>query len=62
MLLPESIKRAKGEGVKAEKRVIPLINTPPEELSINKEGDTTEWTSKWYHCDLQEKVELIKYQ
>ena len=35
MLSPEGIKRAKGEGVKTEKRVIPLIEASPEDLSIN---------------------------
>ena len=35
MLSPEGIKIEKGEWVKAEKRVIPLIEAPPEDLSIN---------------------------
>ena len=34
MLLPEDIKRAKGEGVKAKKRFIPLIKVYPEGLSV----------------------------
>ena len=46
ILLPESIKRAKGEGVKTENRVIILIEAFPEDLSVNKEGDTMEWIFK----------------
>ena len=53
MLSPEGIMRAKGEGIKALKQPVPLIDTAPEDLSINKEGATMEWLRKWHHCDLQ---------
>ena len=36
MLSSEGIIRAKGEEIKAEKQPIPLIETDPEDLSINK--------------------------
>ena len=52
MMYPEGINRAKGEGVKSEKQVIPLIETSQEDLSVNEEGDTMEWLRKWHHCDL----------
>ena len=53
MLSPEGIMRAKGEGIKALKQPVPLIDTAPEDLSINKEGATMEWLRKWDHRDLQ---------
>ena len=62
MIPPEDIKRAKGEGVKAGKRVIPLIKAAPEELSINEEGYIMEGLRKWDHCDLQEKGQRRKDQ
>ena len=52
MMSPEGIMRAKGEGIKAGKQPILLIDTAPEDLSINKEGATMEWLSKWHHRDL----------
>ena len=55
VLPPEVIKRADGEGVKTEKRVVPLIKSAPEDLSVNKEGDTMECLHKWYRHDQQEK-------
>ena len=51
---PEGIKRANGEGVKADKRVIPLIKAAPEDLSVNKEGETMECLRKLYHRYLQD--------
>ena len=51
---PEGIKRANGEGVKADKRVIPLIKAAPEDLSVNKEGGTMEWLRKLHHRYLQD--------
>ena len=62
MLQPEGIKRDKGDGLKAEIRVITLIEAAPEDLSINEEGDTTEWIFKWHICDIQEKGQLRNYQ
>ena len=58
MMLPEGIKREKGEGAKADKRFIPLIEASSEDLYINKEGDTMEWLQKWHHRDLQKKEHL----
>ena len=60
MLSPEGIMRAKGEGIKALKQPVPLIDTAPEDLSINKEWATMEWLRKWNHRDLQEKGHLRK--
>ena len=51
MMLPESIKRSKGEGVKEEKLVVPLIDSSPRELSLRVEGDTMTWLYKWHHHD-----------
>ena len=48
MLSPEGIKRSKVEGIKAEKQPIPLIERPPKDVYINKEGETMEWIFKWY--------------
>ena len=62
MLLPECIKIAKGERFKAKKEVITLIEASPEDLSINKEGETMEWLYKCNHRDIQEKGQLIKNQ
>ena len=59
---PEGIKRANGEGFKADKRVIPLIKAAPEELSINEEGYIMEGLRKWDHCDIQEKGQRRKDQ
>ena len=61
-LLYEGIKRAKGEGVKTEKRVVPLIQTAPEDLYVNEEGDTVEWLCKWHRSDQQEKGQRWKDQ
>ena len=62
MLSPEGIKRSKVEGIKAEKQPIPLIERPPKDVYINKEGETMEWLCKWHHHDLQEKGQLKKDQ
>ena len=62
MLSPRGIKRAKGEGVKTEKRVLPLIEESPKYLYVKKEGDTTEWLHKWHLRGLQEKGQLRKDQ
>ena len=62
MMSPEGIKRVKGEGIKAEKLVIPLIEIAPKYLYINKEGATMEWLRKWHHLDLQGKGQLIRDQ
>ena len=62
MLLPECIKEAKDEGIKAEKLVIHLIKTSQEDLSINKGEATMEWLRKWHQCDIQEKGNLRKDQ
>ena len=43
MLSPEDIKRSKGEEVKVEKRVFPLIESASEYLLVKKEGDTVAW-------------------
>ena len=62
IILTEGIKRGKGEGVKAEKQVIPLIKAAPEDLFFNEKGDNMEWLRKWHHCDIQENRQLQKYQ
>ena len=62
MLLPEGIKIANGGGVKIEKRVFPLIEAAPEELSVNREGDTMERQGKWHRRNQKEKGNLWKYQ
>ena len=36
MMSPEGIKGAKGEWVKTEKRVVPLIEAAPKYLSVKK--------------------------
>ena len=62
MMLPEGIKRAKGESVKTYKRVITLIKAAPKEFSVNKEGDTMEWLRKWNLRNQKEKEQLRKDQ
>ena len=62
MMFPEGIKRAKGERVKIDKRVITLINAAPKELSVNEEEDTMEWICKWNFRDQKEKGQLRKDQ
>ena len=62
MMFPEVIKRAKGEGVKADKSVIPLIDAAPKYLSFNKKGYTMEWLRKWHRHDPQENEQLQKDQ
>ena len=55
MLSPEDIKISKGEDVKVEKRVFPLIESASEYLLVKKEGYTVAWLYKWYCCNQQEK-------
>ena len=62
MLSPEGIKREKGEGIKVEKRFVPLIESSPKVLSLNGEGDKTDWICKWLHHNNQEKGKLRKDQ
>ena len=52
----------KGEGLKTDKWVVPLIEASLEEFSVNEERDTMEWLSKWHHREQQEKWQLRKYQ
>ena len=61
-MFPEVIKREKGEGVKADKSVIPLIDAAPKYLYINVEGYTIEWLRKWHCRYTQENEQLQKYQ
>ena len=62
MLSPEGINRSKGEWVKTEKRVVPLIEAAPEEFLANEERDTMEWLHKCHFCNQQEKRNLWKDQ
>ena len=62
MLPPEGIKISKIEGVKVDKRVVPLIESAPKEISLNVEGDTMVWLSKFHCHEQQEKGELRKDQ
>ena len=47
MLSLEGIKSAKGEVVNMDKCVVPLIESSPNEFSLNREGDMMVWLHKW---------------
>ena len=54
-LSPEGNTISKGEEVKVKKRFVPFIESTPEYLLVNKEGDTMAWIHKRHLRDHQEK-------